>query len=467
MLEKPRKIAFAFMTAFLFVACGGGGSDTRSTAPTEATRIAQFGITWTFDGTHPTGQFANGDHWVVGPVTLVDVSPASTVSGTRTINGSMLNPSPRTGNAQGYDSAMQANTFDPALNVARPNQQALSAANRLIVPVNTSLVSTVSLPAAGNRPQLKTAAILTVLAAPPPAGSFRPPYCGTDKTPRFNVDQLDLSLLHALAPVASAPPLANVERYFERPWIDHIPGWSAGFQHPEDNMPDYGREIATQVGIGALMLHTNLSNEAKRTLLIRYVQLGIDLFGVLQDGGTSNWGPDGGHASGRKWPIIFAGLMLDDGSMKAIGQKSGAYLYSGAYGPGNPPPDYLHFGEDGQTFRISQADVDRAHRANWEGVVGKAYLQADIGTPEWGIRHATDPAIDNNDWNASYRQCCTAHAWGGFVLAARIMGAKSLWNHDALFDYQDRYMATEAPDQWMRSSDHWTEEMWDAYRVDY
>jgi hypothetical protein len=429
-----------------------------------ASSLTQFGITWTFDKEYEYGQFANGDYWVVGPVRIIHISPASTVSGTRTINGSMINPSPQDGNHQGYDSAMSANEYVAELNAARPNQQNLSVSNPLNMPVNSSLVSSISIAEKGYRPQLKTAAILTVLGEPPAAGSFRPPYCGTDKSIRYNASQLDFSLLQSLSAVSSTPEMSEVERYFERPWIDHIPNWSAGYQHPEDNMPNYGREIAAEVGIGALMLNLDFSDEAKRTLLIRYVQLGIDLYGVIRDGGIKNWEPNGGHASGRKWPVLFAGMVLNDVDMIAIGRKSGAYLYSGAYGPGNPPPDYINFGEDGQTFYVTQEDVDRVHVPNWEGITGEPYLQSDIGMPEWGIRHSTEPEIDNRDWTASYRQCCTAHAWPGFILAAHVMNAKFLWNHDALFDYQDRYMDTEAPHQWMRCWDGFTEDMWDAYR---
>jgi len=43
---------------------------------TAATSISQYGITWTFDKDYPTGQFINGDWWVVGPVTVASVSPA-------------------------------------------------------------------------------------------------------------------------------------------------------------------------------------------------------------------------------------------------------------------------------------------------------------------------------------------------------------------------------------------------------
>jgi len=184
--------------------------------------------------------------------------------------------------------------FDAALNVARPNGQALSAANPLIAPPGSSLVSSISLPEAGGRVQLKTAAILTVLAAPAPAGSFRPPYTGSDKTIRFNTSQLNRARLAHLAPVAETPSLAEVERFFERPWIDHVPNWMGGYHHPEENMPNYGREIATEVGIGALMLHLDFTPQEKETLLVRYVQLGIDLYGVAINGGEENWPPNGG-----------------------------------------------------------------------------------------------------------------------------------------------------------------------------
>ena len=95
---------------------------------------------------------------------------------------------------------------------------------------------------------MKTAAILTVLESEAPLGSFRPPYCGSDKTVKFHSKKLDYSLLARLKPVPGVSPLSTVERYFERPWLDHVPLWMAGAQHPTDNMPNYGREIGTQVG---------------------------------------------------------------------------------------------------------------------------------------------------------------------------------------------------------------------------
>ena len=79
------------------------------------TQISQFGITWTFNRDYPVGQFANGDWWVVGPVTITGISPRSTTINGRTMNGRMVNPSPRVG-GQGYDSAMENNVYWSSLN---------------------------------------------------------------------------------------------------------------------------------------------------------------------------------------------------------------------------------------------------------------------------------------------------------------------------------------------------------------
>ncbi|HEX2101120.1 MAG TPA: hypothetical protein VHF69_10675, partial [Candidatus Synoicihabitans sp.] len=59
-----------------------------------ATSVSQFGITWTFDRDYPTGQFANGDYWVVGPVKITSITPKSTTSNGATMHGTMINPLP-------------------------------------------------------------------------------------------------------------------------------------------------------------------------------------------------------------------------------------------------------------------------------------------------------------------------------------------------------------------------------------
>ena len=448
-------------------------------------RVIQFGITWTFDRDYAVGQFSNGDYWVVGPVTIIGIDPPSIRIDNRVMGGSMVNPSPKLGSKQGYDSAMygiysSSQDYDPGLNVARPKGLDLSEFNPLTLGAHSSLVSTISMEESGHRPQVQTAAILTVLDVPAPEGSFRPPYCGSDKTIRFNKDQLNYSLLVSLKPVSGAPSLITVGGYFERPWLGHIPGWLGYYQHPLDNMPWYGREMATQVGEGALMLHLNFTRRQKETLLIRYVQLGIDFYGVVEDGGKDNWVNNGGIASGRKWPILFAGLVLNDPNMKNIGQKSGDYLYSDGHGPGYEPVDYIHFGEDDQTFYVTRADVDITHSPQWKpdprDTQRIPYKYEDMDLVEWGIRHATAPEDSNKFWGTAYRLGTTANSWAGFALAAHIMqgyaSAKTLWNHDALFDYMDRYMQVQqtvvgSDVDWQRQRSDFLGMMWDAYRAEY
>jgi len=526
--------------------------------------LSQFGITWYFDKKYEYGQFANGDYWVIGSVEIIGINPASVenVTSGRIKNGAMINPSP-SAYGQGYDNSMGNNFYNSSLNAAFN----VSAGNPLRLFPSSSLVSVISKEAAGYRPQLETAAILTVLSTAPADGSFRPPYSGTNKTIKFNKQIMDYSLLEKLSPVSNTPSLSTVERYFERPWIDHKPGYTARYQHPSLNMPDYGREISNTIGIGAVMLHINFTDSEKETLLTRYVQLGIDLFGVVQDGGIRNWCSNGGHHQGRKWPIMFAGFILNNTEMKSIGSKSGDYLYTRTP-PDIRPSDYICFGEDTQTFYVKNEDlfstpynidtykvrystgsvnVENGNSTvegvgtTWTGVsvpgyfaitddnraydkYGKAYIvksviddthlelnetydgatsggksyvlgdmvcyghcnddkyqdfteytAIDLGLPEWGIEHDFNKRSDGLEWNAAYRRCCTANSFAGYILAAQIMeektGSKTLWNHNVLFDYQDRYMEIEAAlgntGSWIRQWSEFTETMWGTYRADY
>jgi len=440
----------------------------------KAKTVSQFGITWTFNRDYQIGQFANRDMWVLGTVSIVEIDPPSKNVGGRIANGSALNPSP-TDSGQGYDNEMDKVSYNGDLNVGYN----VSGSNPLSLQEG-SLVSTISVRAAGQRPQVDTAAILTVLSSIPAHGSFRPPYSGTDKTIEHGISNLEYDGLRQLQPVPGTPDLSTVERYFERPWIDHRPGYTARYLHPEQNMPDYGRDMTIQMGIGALSLHLNYSNEEKHVLLTRFVQLGIDWFGVVEAGGY--WPANGGHASGRKWPILFAGIVLNDADMMSIGEKSGDYLYSAGYGPGNRPPGYIHFGEDDQTFYVTEDDIYDLPYARHEkdgfvyyghGDPSKKrdfdeYTDAHLGMPEWGIRHATDRNRDGLDWDAPYRRGETGQSWSGFVLAAMLMNAQPLWNHDALFDYQDRYMRVTDDDgeyPGNRAATSFLENMWDAYRA--
>lgn len=435
----------------------------------KAKTLQQFEITWHFDDYYSVGHFVTGDFWAVGPIKIVAIDPPSVSVDGHVKNGSMVNPNPRD-TSIGYDNTICGVTipYDETKNVAFN----LSPERPLTLAAHSSLVSSISEDKPFQRPQLKRAAVLTVLPSAAPEGSFRPPYCGTEKTIKFNKSMLNYSLLKRLPPVGETPALETVADYFAAPWLDHFAGWRNDYTHPSLNMPHYGREIHGQIGIGALMLHLNFEPSQKERLLCGFVQVGIDFYGIVVDGGITNWWNDGGVAGGRKWPILFAGLMLNDSEMKSIGQKSGDYLYTNGYGPGNCPPDYIHFGEDDQTFYVAQLDVDITHSPKWAPDPRIAdqvpYSVEDIGLPEWGIKHSSHPEQSNKAYAANYRVVAGPPFHTTALAALLTEGGKELWNHNAYFDYTDRYMAFTAADGeypgWWSGFDSFTRNMWDTYR---
>lgn len=433
-------------------ASGGGGGGGGSA--TYASSVSQWGITWRFTQSKQVGQFCNGDWWVVGPVTIDLISPpCQTVNG-RVINGAMINPTPD--GTHGYDSTLFAPYSDQRYQTSLNVGIGVAAGNPLTVQAGSSLISVISqmtTPPSGSFSQLATAAVLTVLATAPASGAFRPPYTGTDKTIRHNESELDYSVLGNLAPTGSVPVLADTAARFQRVWLDHTPSWVSRYMHPVENMPDYGRDFTSLFGTGALLLQLNYTQAEKRDLLVRLTQIGIDHFANVQNGCV--WEGVGGQCSGRKFPILLAGAVLHDASMLAIGTN-----YPSAYYGPSSPNNRSQFGEDCQTFYVEQSSPGVF---NW-GYGG--YTLANVGVPEWGNNHTTWPTNDHASWTQdSYRRCCTANAWVGQTLAARIMGLRDEWAHPAYFDYMDRFMQTETAGQWTRSWEPWQEQMWDHYRA--
>ena len=98
--------------------------------------VTQYGITWTFDKNYEVGQYATGDWWVKGPVTVQSVSPAQIESTAQSgaTNGSVLNARGNISTKkkmQGWGS--DAQNYDASLRVSYP----------FVFQVDNSLVSTI------------------------------------------------------------------------------------------------------------------------------------------------------------------------------------------------------------------------------------------------------------------------------------------------------------------------------------
>jgi hypothetical protein len=268
--------------------------------------------------------------------------------------------------------------------------------------------------------------VLTVLGQPAGADAFRPSYC--DRTQKiFSAAALDRTRLPSLhLPNASGvPPLAELEALFRRPWVDLNP---FNFDAPVEYMAQYGREVAMAVSYASLLLTLDFPADQKVPLTNYLVQYGIDLHGCLQAG--YGWPAFGGHRSGRKLPIVLAGLLLGESAMQHVSDWF---------------PD--RFGEDMQTMYVSQTPPAGTYASAWQGataVYGGHYGLQSNGQPVEGGINGPYEHLQPRDWpgrrGEDYRRCCTSVSWVGEALALRLLGAESPWNHPAFFDYVDRWM---------------------------
>ncbi|MGE3172812.1 MAG: hypothetical protein AB7O97_09300 [Planctomycetota bacterium] len=414
-------------------------------------QVTKDGITFVFAQPTRVGRFVNGDWFTVGPARIVDMLPRATNLAGRDLHGAMVDPAASV-LAQGFDThlygAANAQHYQAGLNRAL----GVSAQTPLVLMPGHSLVKVESWPVPPGVAVLRRAAVLIALHEAPVEGAFRPPYAGTDHEVRFHAGMVRWERLRTLAPAAGMPLPADVLAQLRGLWLDHCPSWVGRLMHPTENMPDYGRDLASLLGEAALMANCAIPAGERRELILHLIQKGIDNHGALRAGGR--WPGLGGHGSGRKLPILFAGQLLDDAGMLSIGatHRSERRL-DGTFS--------AYFGEDCQTFVVQQTAPGVV---NW-GHGG--YTLADVGTADWGFSHVDSPQNDAAAWNgSSYRVCCTVNAWLGHVLTARMMGLVGAWNHQVLFDYTDRYMAIETVG-WHRAWSPWVDAMWVRYRSQY
>lgn len=365
-----------------------------------ATSVTQYGTTLEFDTDYTVGQYANGDYYIVentpgGGVTITGKTPASTKISGRTINGMMRNPTAGISTVQGFDSSMtDGNYFDAASNVARPGDADLSVGNPYVAPAGSSLVAGISVATAGQRPQLTDGSVFTIVASAPAANSFRPPYCGSDKTHHWNESGMDYDVLKDVLSASGAPSLSAAVANYVRPQFEINTEWGGRCQHPSNNQSLYGQYIAYDVADAILLLHTSLSNAQKRDLLVYMVQYGIDIYGSAVSGGE--WKANGGHNIGRKAVLYLAGKVLGDTNILWYADTANFYGFS----------------EDQQSFYVNQSSVDRTNDGTDKPLASLAvvgdYVIATTTSPhgislsgggEWVVRiEGATPSGYNGNW---------------------------------------------------------------------
>jgi hypothetical protein len=253
-------------------------------------------------------------------------------------------------------------------------------------------------------------------------------------------------------------------RVYQRPWLDHIDDWAIQFSAPGGNQAAYGGVVTRMNATASLMLLLDGPKEQKQKLMIGFLQYGIDLHGLAACG--REWFSDGGHWMGRKWPILFTSLMLNqpeiatfppiDASHPILYDKFKLVLDPGGYVPTTA------FSEDLDTYYGKGAE---GQNVLWQVVFHTHARQPYLEKP-YSTWNEDDKFANNYFW--------VGGNWPGFALSALYLKARPMWNHDAFFDYCDWFMAPGQTKIYSKdghagptrnNTEKFVAEMWDAYRA--
>lgn len=274
--------------------------------------ITQQGITFNFDAAYEYGQFANGDYWVVGPLTINSMTPAYDGSN----NGWIVNPS-TLGSEQWFDSELDG--FTPASIPSLPYYVDTSTGIKSVIKADSGTD--------GRDLPLDTVVILTVVPTAPldnGVNTFRPAYFGTDKTYYYTTD-INTSLILSLAPAASGPTIETLTTRYAYTRYMHFVAYGSGAQHrylhplnavswatTDGYVPDFSHH---DMAAYLMMMCNTYTYSEKKPVLIKLLQIGIDTCGAALAG----WRPPaaGGHQPGHRLHTAFAATILNIASFKA------------------------------------------------------------------------------------------------------------------------------------------------------
>lgn len=379
--------------------------------------ISMDGVVFYFDDEYEAGIFANGDYWVIGPVTITEITPEYISIPGNERNGWQVNPMP--GYTQGFDS--RAGEFDAELVPDLP----------FVAEPGISIVKTISNPPLDGNPQpsVLTAVVLTVLGEVPPengAAVFRPPYVGTYK-PMYRVSDIRRELIPQLDIVPNAPSLAKIYDMFRPVQMDHTSGRISRWTRPLNSLPNYGADKAKNTADGALRLMIGGGPEDEYLkALIAYLQCGLDYYHFVVNGQT--WPGGGGEQPGSKLPIVFFVTLLGDTEMQEFVRNLELYEDNMvSYGKNN-----VAIWGNCVDWQDQEQLPESYYRLYWQNIA--------FGT---GNKSRKDPhdIIDGGRVPGGDYQYVTSQPFKGVALALHLMPAlKTIWNPQALLDYVDRWV---------------------------
>lgn len=315
--------------------------------------VIEFGITRTFADYRRIGRFLDGGYWGVGAsdsLVVASYDPPRALNGLgRVMNGMMVGP---TLSGSGLDE-QNIGTSSSIWRAAADRGDELPLVITTARPV--AILNCISHTSADNTTvrnitwyTMKTMSVFTVLDTPIANNTwFRPSYRWysgnsvkfqwsdviTDRLPQVALGQTTPLMRGATIRSLSTGYGSSLEAIVARPCVELISGWVNNRNAAWENAAAYGAmwsnenswayEACMDSDVGTL--------EAKKRLIIGCIQRGIDLFGIYKqfEAGyiTNKWyESDGACNMGRYHPILFAGALLDDAEMLALGYTTSQHI---------------------------------------------------------------------------------------------------------------------------------------------
>lgn len=415
-----------------------------------AESLSIFGVTFTFETPRPVGQYANGDWWVLGPVTFTAITPASAIQtiGTdddgmtftnRVVHGTMVNPGNRiyasggllannTDNSkQGWDGLHRELLGTPTdKNIYKPTfNRDPGATGEPLVVTKGSVVKFVSnlTPPAQRRPVGLDMVVLTVVDAIPAADAIRPGVSRADKASPCRLSEFNLDVFQNLEPTVNAPTfeqaLGWVDRYIEAGQVDFLNNYS---HKGINNHPEYGRNVGNELHRALLCLHLKtFSSEQKLTLLSHMAAIADDFVARHEENGVTL---GGGGGNQFKKPVVA----LCAAALGANAPASWRTHLSDA--------EKFRWAEDSQIFSVDGIDISLP-RTRADGRPRSPYTYQMFGSADWGEAASYQVERSGSNWNAFYRDIVAYSLYPGALAVELTAGAKALWDHPEFWLYMD------------------------------
>jgi hypothetical protein len=406
-----------------------------------ASSVTVDSITWTFQESECVGQFANGEYWVQGPVTITDINPdaASGDNGWQ-VNPPLIDDKLLTGSScLGADGCGEQSLDSQGDNYYAAEMPALpytANGGESIVKADSTVPPPAGCP---GDTCLDVAAVLTVLEDVPTdngATVFRPPYMGTAK-PLYSTDDMDaqyagLPELTSTAEIdEDLPTLAQAHDAIGRPNIStHVQELSM-FQavinvglDGVDSTP-YGPQIGNvQVEsiLRALIVKGGDDEDERRQVMIDAVQRGIDVQGALEM--NMNWYAAGAVNHSYMLPAVIAAFMLDNAGMKAAINDD-----PDADGPFQEQAD-IYPGRNGNPVWGQNRGDETSYWAELNDAGSNGTMYDPYGYVDGGDLQAEQ----------TYQWCCTTAHLKGNAMIVHLMGMETVWSDDKSLDYVERWV---------------------------